>query len=784
MTSLGVGSTLGRYRIVGKLGEGGMGVVWRAHDSELRRDVALKVLPDAVVSDPEARARLIREARAAASLSHSAILTIYDVGEADGHVYIAMEYVPGRSLAEIVAAEGLPPSAAVRLSGQIASGLAHAHERGIVHRDIKPSNVLVTPAGDAKILDFGIATRTLSPTSETRSIALTEPGALVGTPLALAPELWRGAPADTRSDVWAFGALMYTLLAGRPPFRGATVFELSTAISTAEPDPLPERVPAAVREVIARCLEREPGRRYRSAAEADAALHAVAAGARHTASVAPRGRWPRGLAWFGAAAVLTIVAVLALFWRKLPAGAGRNDITSLAVLPLESVPGDADQQSFSDGMTGELITRIAQLGVVRVISRSSAMRFRGSTLPLPQIARALGVDAIVEGTIQQSHGRVKISAELVRAATQEHLWGQSYERTLDDALALEDDVAGAIARELRGALVQTTPKPGAAGPTTSPERSASGAVVQAYLRGRDQYQRWTAPAERRALEYFDQALALDSTFAPALAARGTALLIVSNSPETVAIARANIDRALQLDPMLGEAHAARAKFLFELDWNWAEAEQEFRRAIELNPNDADAHHQYSHLLMAVGRKQESLEQARIMLALDPLAPASPDHMGWVEYSFGQFDAAIAEERKAIALDPSYSAAFQQIASFEIARRHWPAARAALDGARKSGAPIDPELTHLTVAAEQGRVDDERATLRRMLGPADPFAIGWSNAAAWCVAIGQRDQAFALLDSAFASRDYRILFANTDPAFTDLRTDPRYSALRRRMRLPE
>ena len=783
MTSPGPGTILGRYRIQGMLGAGGMGVVWRAHDPRLRRDVALKVLPDAMVADADARTRLLREARAAAALSHSNILTIYDVGEADGHVYIAMEYVPGRSLAEAIAKDGMAPSAALRLGEQIASALAHAHERGIVHRDVKPSNVLVTPAGNAKMLDFGLATHLVSDTAETRSLALTAPGVLVGTPQALAPEQWGGTPADTRSDVWSFGVLMYTLLAGRPPFRGGTVYELSTAICTADPDPLPDRVTAGLRAVVARCLEREPARRYRSAAELSAAMHAITAASRADAHVAPRAGRAPALAWAAAVAALAIAAALALRWHPFPGGGGRSDITSLAVLPLESVSGNADQRSFGDGMTGELITRIAQLGVVRVISRTSVMRFRGSTLPLPQIARQLGVDAIVEGTVEQSGGRVKVSAELVRAATLEHLWGQSYERTLEDALALEDDVAGAIARELRGALAPKATRAGAAATASSPARSASGAVVQAYLRGRDQYQRWTLPAERRAVDYFDQALSLDSTFASALAARGTALLLVSASPETVTLARADIDRALQLDPMLGEAHAARAKFLFELDWNWPEAEREFRRALELNPNDADAHHHYSHLLMALGHAAESRQQAEIMLALDPLAPASHDHMGWLEYALGHLDAAVVEDRKALELDPTYSQALAQIVDTEIARRRWPAVRAALDELRKSDA-VDPELVRLVGTVEHGRSAEALTTLRRIRGPADTFRFGWTYLAAWYEVVGQRDDAFAMLDSAFVARDYRAIFLNADPAFTDLRADPRYAALRRRMRLPQ
>jgi len=781
-------ASIGRYRIEAKLGEGGMGVVWRAHDPQLRRDVALKVLPDEMVADDVARARLLREARAAAALNHPNILTVYDVGEADGRVYIATEYVPGRSLADGLSAGGMSPAAALRMGGQIASALAHAHERGIVHRDVKPSNVLVTPAGDAKVLDFGIATRVLTETFETRSLPLTVPGALVGTPIAMAPEQWRGVAADTRSDVWAFGALLQTMLTGRPPFRGDTVFALSTAICTADPEPLPDRVAPGVRAIVTRCLEREPERRYGSAAEVSAALHAVTVAT--ATPVATADAMPvvvptaqRRLLWVVALSVVVIAAALLFLWRALGVGHASRPITSLAVLPLESVSGDADQRSLGDGMTGELITRIAQLGVVRVISRNSAMRFRDSKLTLSEIGRQLGVDALVEGTIEASGGRVKVSAELVRAATEEHVWGRSYERPLENVLALEDEVAEAIAHELGGALAPRAVTHAVPGGST-PGRAPSAAVVQAYLRGRDQYQRWTPDAERRAVEFFDRALSLDSTFAPALAARGTALLMLNTSPDTVALARTAIDRALALDPTLGEAHAARAKFLFELDWNWAESEREFRRAIELNPNDTDAHHHYSHLLLALGRPDESRREAEIMLTLDPLAPASLNHMGWLDYELGNFDRAVAESRKTLELDPNYRVSFEQIADIELARRRLPALRSVLDEMARSGAPVDPSMLRLIDAAQHGRQEEARTLLAHMVSPADRFPIAWTSVAAWHALLGQRDEAFAALDSGFVYRDYALMFINVDPAVADLRTDARYGALRRRMRLPE
>ena len=785
---------LDRYRIEGKLGEGGMGVVWRAHDPNLRRDVALKVLPDPLVADAEARARLLREARAAAALNHPNILTIYDVGEADGHVYIAMEYVPGRPLSGVIGDTGVRAAEALRLGQQIAAGLAHAHARGIVHRDVKPSNVLVTPSGDCKVLDFGIATRQASELTATQSMNLTAPGALVGTPTAMAPELWRGAPADTRSDVWAFGALLQTLLTGRGPFPGDHPYQVASAISNSEPTPLPQSVPPALAAVVARCLDREPARRYQSAAEVQAALQAIEATSGAALGVQRPGaaagaagaRLGRAAAIAGAVVVLAVAAiVLAPRWRAHRGSIGGEPIRSLAVLPLENFSHDPQQQYFADAMTDELITRLAQLGVVRVISRTSAVRFRGATLALPEIARQLGVDAIVEGSVAQSGGRVRITAQLMRAATDEHLWARSYEREIGDALTLQDEVAGEIAREVGGALAPAKPPASGSTPAGPGGGDAAGhaAAVQAYLRGRDQFQHWTSAGAHRAIEYFDQALALDPSLAQAEAARASALLFVSASPETTALARAAIDRVLARHPEIGETHAAHARLLFENDWNWPLAEREFKRAIELNPNDADAHHQYSHLLVALGRLDEAREQARLMLSLDPLAPASHDHLGWLEYECGNFDRARAADRRALELDPGYVVALLQLADVELVTRRWPAYRQVLDEARRAGAEVDPALIALSDDAERGRREPALRLVREIASPRDTFTHVFTQLARWCAVLGSANDAFATLDSAYTTRDYELLFLNVDPGFASVRSDPRYAALRRRMRLP-
>jgi len=755
-------TSLGRYRIEEKLGEGGMGVVWRAYDPQLQRDVALKVLPDALVADPEARARMLREARAVAALNHPNVLTVYDVGEADGHVYLATEYLSGRPLDELIGHAGLPVPEALRLAQQIASGLAHAHARGVIHQDIKPSNVIVTSTGDAKVLDFGLAT----PPGPDLTVTRERPTVVRGTAMALAPEVWRGAKADTRSDVWSLGALIYGMLTGSPPYPAYG----GQMDASARPPALPERVPPALRAIVTRCLEFEPDRRYRSAAEVQAALEVLAATSGPLAPATARNRPKGAVALASGAVLLAVVTAAILWWRARPVTHGRQ-ITSLAVLPLENFSHNPDQQYFADAMTEELITRLAQLGVVRVISRTSSMRFRNTTLPLPDIGRQLGVEGIVEGSVQEAGGRVKISAQLMRAASDENLWAKSYEREIGDALSLQDEVASAIAQEVRGALAL---------PARPPASASHAEVVRAYLRGRDSYQLWTREGSERAIQYFDQALAMDSSFTPALAARGTALLFVSATPESIALGRADIDRALAQDPGNGEAHAARAGLLYDNDWNWPEAEREFRRAIELNPNDAEAHHQYSHLLGTLGRMKECRDESLQMVALDPLAPATHQHLAWLAYENGQFDSARAAVRKAIELDPAYVASYQQLADIERVPRQWPAY---LDAVAKSGIPVDPLLKPLVEALKAGRRDEARRILEQIVSPSDQVPWSWTELAWWYLQADARDRAFGALDSAYVHHDYFLKNINLDPGLASLRSDPRYAALRKRMHLP-
>ncbi|MEO5618316.1 MAG: serine/threonine-protein kinase, partial [Candidatus Eisenbacteria bacterium] len=635
-----IGRRISHYRILSQLGMGGMGVVYRAHDELLQREVAIKVLPPEAMADDAARRRLLREAQLASQLNHPHISTIYEVGDAEGLAYISMELVEGRPLNVLVRPRGLPTDAAIRYGTQIAEALAYAHERGVIHRDLKCANVLITGDGRVKVLDFGLAMRVAARDDESTtqlSRALTETGAIVGTPQYLAPELLRGDVADARSDLWSLGVTLYEMTSGTCPFAGATPMELGAAILHGPPEPLPTRVPAGLSAIIHRCLAKDPAQRYRQAGEVRAALEGVvsssASGVVGSTPRASRATALRsGPLWlWAAAAVALLLAVLVLLdsgrvRTRLFDNPSARRITSIAVLPLDNFSGDPTQQYFADGMTEELITTLAQIGTLRVISRTSVMGFKGTTLSLPEIGRKLGVGAIVEGSVQRSGDRVRITAQLIRTANEQHMWAHSYERDLRDALALQDEVATAIAKEVQAHLTPKQQKQIADARPVSPKS------YELYLRALDAYRRWNKQSEQVALEFLKQAIKDDSTYAPAWAAMGLVYLEhpgpASAHDEEVARARKAAERALRLDPDLGLAHSLKAQIEYQEDFNWEAAERGFKRAGELAPSLFEAHHYYSHLLIDMGRVEESFEQSRIALALDPLNTAVTLHMGW------------------------------------------------------------------------------------------------------------------------------------------------------------
>ena len=653
---------LGSYEVLAKLGEGGMGVVYRAHDDRLDRDVALKVLPEDALGDEKSRTLLLREARSAAALNHPNICTIHEVGEVEGHAFIAMEFIDGQSLNRLIPHGGMTAEHVLRFGAQIADAVAHAHERGVVHRDLKSRNVVVTQDGRAKVLDFGLAKRLshedLSEASTRIEASMTEPGTVVGTLPYMAPERLRGDPATAGSDVWALGVMLYELAAGVRPFKGQTGFEVSSAIFSQPPPPLPTKVPLELRTVIERCLAKEPAARYRQANEVRAALEAIQAGAVAASLSAWKYRLFRRRVLAGAAVAVAVAlgAVVGLNVGGVrDGGPDLSDgprIRSIAVLPLANLTGDPDQQYFADGIHEALITDLATLSdSLRVTSRTSVLNYKDGNRPLPEIADELGVDALMTGSVMRAGDRVQITGQLIDASTEEHLWAERYERELENVLSLQNDIVAAIAGEIELRLTPETAGRLATARAVDPE------AYEAYLRGRSYLERFTPADLDTALQYFELALGEDPDYALAYAGIsdvwGRRVVDgVVPALEGGPLWKGAAEQAVALDNTLAEAHGQLANALTWVDWDWEGAEAEYQHAIELNPNHANARIFYSHFLTALGRADEAEPHILRALDLDPLVAFNYAMRGGQLVFAGRHDDAIAAFDEAFRIDPN------------------------------------------------------------------------------------------------------------------------------------
>jgi TolB-like protein/tetratricopeptide (TPR) repeat protein/predicted Ser/Thr protein kinase len=793
--------TVSHYRIVEKVGAGGMGVVYRAHDDRLNRDVALKFLPDELNHDENARALLIREARTASALNHPNICTIYDVGEADGKNYIVMEFVSGRSLAEQIPEGGLPVETVIRYGEQIADAMAHAHERGVIHRDLKTPNVIVMPGGRVKVLDFGLA-KHMTPgeiTLKTQSIStLTSEGAIVGTMHYMAPELFRGEPADARSDVWALGVVLYEMANGKRPFRGRTSYELSSMILHDSPPPLREIVPLGLRSVIEHCLAKEPAQRYQHASEIRAALEAlrtnsavipasaIQASAILPAIAAPRSRLGRALLTASAVAALLLITVfiwklVEVKWRASPA-VGATSIQSLAVLPLENLTGDPKQDYFADGMCDALITELSQIKKLRVISRTSVMQYKDKHENPAQIAQELGVDALVEGSVLRSDDRVRISAELVQPQTGQNLWAHSYERTVTDILALQSDVARDIVTQIQIQLTQPEQE------RLAKTRTVVPAAYDAYLQGNYFVAKRTGEAVTQAVADYREAIQLDPTYAPSYAGLAGALTLAADykdvpSSQVLPEAEAAAVKALQLDDNLAYAHAVLGQIrAYRLEWSGVL--DEFQRAIELNPGEANSHHWHALALACAGRSDEAISEMKLAQELDPRSLIINANLSWVLYLAARYDEAVAQAQRTVAMDSSFAVAHGYLGQVYLAQRDYAKALQELQQALAlSGNETSFKAELGNAYAVAGKKPEALEILRDLLQMYSRQYVSPYTIALVYVGLDQRDEAFQWLDKAYQERSVRLINIAVHPRFASLHSDPRFVALVQRIGLP-
>jgi TolB-like protein/Tfp pilus assembly protein PilF len=791
--TLSAGSRLGPHEIVAPLGAGGMGEVYRAKDSRLGREVAIKVLPTAFAADPERLRRFELEARSASALNHPNIVTVHDVGEHEGTPYVVLELLEGQTLRERLAAGALGARKAAEYAVQIAHGLAAAHEKGIVHRDLKPDNVFITRDGRVKILDFGLAktgheTTGASATNAPTEVG-TEPGVVMGTVGYMSPEQVRGQPADQRSDLFAFGAMLYEMLTGKRAFAGDSAVETMNAILNAEP-PEPSRsqaeVTPALDRIVRRCLEKSPAERFQSARDLAFALGEASSVASASAVRPPAAGRKRRLGLTLLAALLLLLAALFAaniggLRDRFRSGSSTGRIRSLAVLPLENFSRDPEQEYFADGMTEELITNLAQIGSLHVISRMSAMHYKGSKKPLPQIARELKVDAVLEGSVGRAGNRVRITAQLIDAATDRHLWAKSYERDLKDVLSLQSEVAQAVAREVRAAV---TPEERA---RLERARPVDPEVHELYLQGRQHLGMAIEKELHSAIALFERGLAKDPKDARCWAGLADAWANLSDFylPPMVAMPKAKeaAEKALQLDDSLSEAHTSLGFVYTIYEWNWAEAEKELRRALQLNPGYAPAHDWYGWLLAALGQPADSLRESRLARELDPLSPMIQTDAGWGAMVSRQPDEAIGPLKRAIELEPAYGMAHATLAIVYAQK----GLRSEALAEARTAQEVDHSPLVLAMAGGAIAAAGDFAGARKVLEQVKeitktryvcPYEVGVIYAH-----LGEKNEAFRSLEKAFEVRSQCLPFLKVDPQLDPIRSDPRYADLVRRLAFP-
>ena len=782
------GVRLGPYEILAPLGAGGMGEVYRAKDTRLGREVAIKVLPEALSADTERLHRFEREARAASSLNHPNIVTIYDVGQEGQISYLAMEFVEGQTLREILATGGLPTPRLIALAAQMADGLARAHASGIVHRDLKPENVMVTSDGLVKLLDFGLA-KLAEPTEASDSLAPTltgesVPGVVMGTVGYMSPEQATGRPVDFRSDQFSFGAILYEMATGRRAFQRATAIETLSAILRDEPEPvaaLDPDSPEPLARILKRCLAKDPEGRYASTRDLAHDLRALPERASGVAGVAPgavaRG-FPGALRWsIAGLAVAALVAAALLLLRK-PA----SSIDSLAVLPFVSVGGSPETEFLSDGITESLINGVSQLPGLKVISRTSVFHYKGKEVDPKQVSRELAVRAILTGRIVRSGDTLSVSAELMDATEDRHLWGDQYKRKLSDVFALQNEIAGEIVRVLR---VKLRPGEGAQlvrRQTQDPE------AYELYLKGRYFWWQFSEPGLAKALDYFEQALQRDPTYALAYAGLADYYGVLASNfarpKEAWPKSRAAAEKALGLDESLAEPHAALGAYHLMHAWDWSAAERELKRALQLNPGCATAYDVYSYYLDATGRLDDAVAAMKEALKLDPLNAVIESDLGLAYYYARRFDLAAEHQRKAIEFSPAFPSAYGVLgmALVQQGKR-----TEAVDLMKKAveagdGAPQFVAMLGYAYAAAGKRAEAEE-TLRRLDELSGTRFVNPLDVAQVHAALGDKDRAFQWLSRAVEERSGWLIQIKVEPIYDPIRSDPRFADIVKQVGLP-